>query len=190
MIRNIIFDIGGIITIEKQAKAFDYLSEKEQEELNQIVVFNNKFHEVIKGNITSREYKEILLKENKKYRKEIQEWLDVNKQSLTIPKDEEMIDLIYKLKEKYNIFFLSDMIDITYDYLKDFLEDFNGGVYSYQEHIKKPDEKIFLTLINRYNLDVKETVYFDDRIKNIKTASKIGIKSIKFETINDVINNT
>ena len=82
------------------------------------------------------------------------------------------------------------MIDITYDYLKDLLEDFDGGSYSYQEHIKKPDERFFNTLINRYNLNVKETIYFDDRMKNIEAANKIGIKAIKFETIKDVINNT
>ena len=189
MIKNIIFDIGGIITTEKQAKAFDYLNEIEQEELNKIVIFNDKFREVIKGNITTQEYKEILLKDNKKYKEEIKAWLDIKNQSITIPKNEKVINLIYKLKEKYKIYFLSDMIDITYDYLKDILEDFDGGAYSYQEHIKKPDEKFFKILISRYNLDVKETIYFDDRMKNIEAANKIGIKAIKFETIDDVINN-
>ena len=189
MIKNIIFDIGGIITIERQAMAFDYLNDEEREELNNIVVFNDKFHEVIKGNISSEEYKKLLLKDNKKYKKEISEWFNKEKLSMTIPRNNEMIDLLYELKGKYNIYFLSDMIDITYDYLKDILEDFNGGVYSYQEHIKKPDEKMFTTLIDRYNLDINETIYFDDRMKNINAAKELGIKAIKFETKEDVINN-
>ncbi len=189
MIKNIIFDIGGVITTERQAKVFDYLNEAEQEELNKIVVFNDKFNEVLRGNLTTEEYKELLLKDNEKYKKEIQTWLDKNNQSLTIPRNEEVINLVYKLKEKYKIYFLSDMIDVTYGYLKDFLDDFDGGAYSYQEHIKKPDESFFMVIINRYNLDVKETIFFDDRIENVEAANRLGIKAIKFETIKDIEDN-
>ena len=51
MIKNIIFDLGGVITIEKGAKAFDYLNKKDQEKLNNIVYKNNGFKELILGNI-------------------------------------------------------------------------------------------------------------------------------------------
>ena len=115
--------------------------------------------------------------------------MDINKQYIYNSRNEEVIKLLYELKKKYKIYFLSNMIDITYDYLKEFLNDFDGGVYSYQEHLKKPDEKIFLTLIKRYNINIEESIYFDDRMKNIEAANKIGITAIKFETIDDVINN-
>ena len=47
MINNLIFDIGGIITKEEEAKAFKYLDEKTQKEIDDIVFYNKGFNEVI-----------------------------------------------------------------------------------------------------------------------------------------------
>ena len=188
-IKNIIFDIGGVVTEETGAKAFTHLSKMEIKVLDNIVFYDKRFNEVIKGNLSSKEYTEQLIKENPQYENEIKEMLNPKKQDIYDKINQDIVDLLYKLKEKHHIYFLSNMIDITYDYLERILNDFDGGVYSFIEHTKKPDEKIFLTLINRYNLNVIETIYFDDKIRNIEVAGKLGIKAIKFETIEDVINN-
>lgn len=188
-IKNIIFDIGGVVTEETGAKAFTHLSKMEIKVLDNIVFYDKRFNEVIKGNLSSKEYTEQLIKENSQYENEIKEMLNPKKQDIYDKINQDIVDLLYKLKEKHHIYFLSNMIDITYDYLERILNDFDGGVYSFIEHTKKPDEKIFLTLINRYNLNVIETIYFDDKIRNIEVAGKLGIKAIKFETIEDVINN-
>ena len=188
MIKNLIFDIGGVIIKEVEAKAFDHLSEREQEELNKIVFYNKRFQELAVGNITSEEYKNELIKENKKYEKEIQDLLDMNKQNIFIPKDEKMIRLLYRIKDKYNIYFLSNMIDITYDYLYDFLNDFNGGAYSFIERDRKPNENFYLKLIERYNLNQSECVFFDDRLKNVLVARELGMQAIEFKSIQDVLN--
>ena len=158
-IKNIIFDIGGIVTEETGAKAFTHLSKMEIKVLDNIVFYDKRFNEVIKGNLSSKEYTEQLIKENSQYENEIKEMLNPKKQDIYDKINQDVVDLLYKLKEKYHIYFLSNMIDITYDYLERILNDFDGGVYSFIEHTKKPDEKIFLTLINRYNLNVKETIY-------------------------------
>ena len=188
-IKNIIFDIGGIVTEETGAKAFTHLSKMEIKVLDNIVFYDKRFNEVIKGNLSSKEYTEQLIKENSQYENEIKELLNPKKQDIYDKISQDVVDLLYRLKEKHHIYFLSNMIDITYEYLERILNDFDGGVYSFIEHTKKPDEKIFLTLINRYNINAKETIYFDDKIRNIEVASKLGIKAIKFETIEDVINN-
>ena len=188
MIKNLIFDIGNVIVKEIEAKAFDYLSEAEQKELNKIVFSGKKFQELAVGNITSEEYKNGLIKENIKYEKEIKDLLDPNKQDIFIPKDEHMISLLYKIKDKYNIYFLSNMIDITYDYLYEFLMDFNGGVYSFIEHERKPHEEFYLKLIERYNLNPSESVFFDDRLRNVLVARKLGMQAIEFKSIQDVLN--
>ena len=67
------------------------------------------------------------------------------------------------------------------------LNDFDGGAYSHIEHQKKPNEEFFLTLINRYNIDVNETIFFDDKIKNVLTARKLGMQAVEFKSINDVL---
>ena len=114
--------------------------------------------------------------------------LNKDKLNVFIPKDEKMVKFVYDLKKDYRIYFLSNMIDITYDYLFDFLNDFDGGAYSHIEHLKKPDERFFQILINRYNIKVEETVFFDDRIKNVLAAKKLGIQGIEFKSIEDVLN--
>lgn len=188
MIKNLIFDIGNVIVKELTVKVFDYLSEREQQELNKIVYYDKRFKELLVGNITSEEYKNGLIKENIKYEKEIKDLLDPNNQNIFIPKDEEMISLLYKIKDKYNIYFLSNMIDITYDYLYDFLMDFNGGGYSFIEHERKPHEEFYLKLIDKYNLNTKETVFFDDRLKNVLVARDLGMQGVEFKSIQDVLN--
>jgi len=188
MIENLIFDIGNVIIKELTVKVFDYLSESEQQELNKIVYYDKRFKELLVGNITSEEYKNQLINENRKYEKEIKDLLNPNKQDVFIPKDEQMISLLYKIKDKYNIYFLSNMIDITYDYLYDLLSDFNGGAYSFIEHKRKPNENFYLKLIDRYNLNPSECVLFDDRLKNVLVARDLGMQAIEFKSIQDVLN--
>ena len=188
MIKNLIFDIGGVIVKETEAKAFDYLSESEQDELNKILFYNKRIRELLLGNVTSQEYKEQLLKENSKYKKEIQDLLDVSKQDIFLPKDEQIVELLYKIKNKYNIYFLSNMIDITYDYLNDLLSDFDGGAYSFIEHLKKPDKEFYLKLIDKYNLNIEESVFFDDKLNNVLVARELGMQAIEFKNIQDLLN--
>ena len=187
MIKNLIFDIGGVITKDIEAKAFEYLSESEQEELNKIVFYDKRIYDVLLGNLTCEEYKNQLVKENNKYKKEIIDLLDVRKQHIFIPKDKEMVELLYSLKDKYNIYFLSNMIDITYEYLSDFLNDFKGGAYSFIENTRKPDEKFYLGLINKYKLNVNETIFFDDKLRNVLIARKLGMQAREFKSIQDVL---
>ena len=44
--------------------------------------------------------------------------------------------------------------------------------------MKKPDERIFLKLLNRYNLEAEECLFIDDDDtgRSYETANKIGIK--------------
>ena len=37
---------------------------------------------------------------------------------------------------------------------------FDGGIYSYQEHLIKPNPKIYQLLIDKYNLNKEETIFF------------------------------
>lgn len=186
MIKNIIFDIGNVIVTEKGASIFRHLNLGEQDELNGIIYRNSGFIETLLGNQTTDAYKRYLLRENPKYYDEIQTLLSLDGMPVAMPKKPEMVKLAYALKDKYHIYFLSDMIDITFTYLKDFLADFDGGAYSYQEHVKKPNEAFYQILLQRYNLNPEESFFFDDKPKNIAAAQGLGIQAKVFVDINDV----
>ena len=59
----------------------------------------------------------------------------------------------------------------------DFFKLCNGIIISAQEHIKKPDERIFKILLERYNLEAEECLFIDDDDTNrsYETANKLGI---------------
>ena len=75
---------------------------------------------------------------------------------------------------------------ISYNYVKNTLDAFDGGAYSFQEHIKKPNLEFFKILLNRYSLDPAETFFFDDREKNVAAAKQLNIHSVIFVDVNSV----
>ena len=63
----------------------------------------------------------------------------------------------------------------------DFLHLFEGIVVSGTEKTRKPFSNIYEIILNRYNLIATESIFVDDNIRNIKAASKFGIKTIHFK---------
>ena len=59
----------------------------------------------------------------------------------------------------------------------------DGGVFSYQEHVIKPDERIYQILLERYALLPEETLFLDDNAENIAAAQKLGIHGIVFTNL-------
>ena len=111
-------------------------------------------------------------------------------QEEALPVIKENLEKICELKNKgYNIYFLSNITDVSYSYLNDKLNILNivdGGVYSCKEHLRKPDKEIFDILIKRFDLNKKETIFFDDSLKNVKAGNEYGIKSYVFNSIKDI----
>lgn len=65
---------------------------------------------------------------------------------------------------------------------------FNGGIYSCQEHLMKLDKNIYELIIQRFNLKKEETIFFDDKNKNVVSIINCGINSFVFNSIDDIIN--
>ncbi|MBR2207508.1 MAG: HAD family phosphatase [Synergistaceae bacterium] len=62
----------------------------------------------------------------------------------------------------------------------DFLPLLEGGVFSCDVKLIKPDPKIYETLAKKYNLVPSECVFIDDLEKNIKGAKNFGFHGIQF----------
>ena len=132
------------------------------------------------GDITNDEAIEIINKRNEfKYEKLTQEFLHEWHKKQPINRD--IVEIAKILKNNgYNLFVLSNMANQTYEYFKndEFFSLCTGIVISAHEHVKKPDEKVYRLLLNRYNLNAEECLFIDDDDsgKNYETANKIGIK--------------
>ena len=182
MIKNIIFDLGNVIINYNQKQIINNFTEKE-EEIKYIYneIFDSPEWTLMDlGNITNDEAIEIINKRNGfKYEKLTQNFLREWYKKQPINRD--IVELAKRLKEKgYNLYVLSNMANLTYEYFKndEFFALCTGIVISAHEHIKKPDEKVYKLLLERYNLIAEECLFIDDDDsgRNYQTANRIGIK--------------
>lgn len=182
MIKNIIFDLGNVIINYNQKKIINNFTEKEEEIK---YIYDEIFHApewtlMDLGDITNDEAIEIINKRNEfKYEKLTQEFLHEWHKKQPINRD--IVEIAKILKNNgYHLFVLSNMANQTYEYFKndEFFSLCTGIVISAHEHVKKPDEKVYRLLLDRYNLNAEECLFIDDDDsgKNYETANKIGIK--------------
>ncbi|MCH3940793.1 MAG: HAD family phosphatase [Bacteroidales bacterium] len=68
----------------------------------------------------------------------------------------------------------------------DFFKLFDGMVISGIEKVSKPDPKIYQILLNRYHLQAEECVFIDDNAANIQAAEALGFNAIVFDDIHNV----
>ncbi|MCR5623753.1 MAG: HAD family phosphatase [Lachnospiraceae bacterium] len=83
----------------------------------------------------------------------------------------------------YNLFVLSNASGEFHDYFPKFydLSMFKGIVVSCDVKMLKPQIGIYKYLLDKYNLDPKECVFFDDRETNVMGAKNAGINAVLFE---------
>ena len=87
------------------------------------------------------------------------------------------------MQKKHRLLALTNWSAETFYPAKDsyaFLNYFEGIVVSGDEKIKKPDYKIYQILLNRYNVNAKESVFIDDAMENIKAANDLDFHTIHF----------
>ena len=189
MIKNIIFDIGGVMFDDSTQNISNLLKEDATELCKK--VYGKSFIDCVLGNQEVSDYVETF-KDDSDYEK-IKYILGKNNLHISYPLMQDNFDYISKLKDKgYNLYILSNITRESYKYVKrtiDIDKIFNGGVYSYQEGLLKPDSKIYELIVDRYNLNKNETMFFDDKQKNIDAACEFGLKGVLFRTIEDIENN-
>ena len=60
----------------------------------------------------------------------------------------------------------------------DFLPMMDGGVFSYEEKLIKPDHKIYQRIVEKYSLNAEECVFLDDTKANVEAAIACGFNGI------------
>jgi 2-haloacid dehalogenase len=73
----------------------------------------------------------------------------------------------------------AEKFDLTFPRF-DWLSWFAGIVVSGRERVVKPDPRIYRTLLERYRLDPRTTVYVDDGLTNVETGRHLGMIGLHF----------
>lgn len=191
MIKNIIFDVGGVIFDDKNNNLVNKfnISEEKTKEITKIA-FTNNFQNCMLGYESVADYITTITEKYSDIKYELQYLIDPKFYYETFPLKKDVYNLIIKLYDKgYNLYILSNNTKDSFEYVSSImnLKYFKGIVSSYQEHIIKPNNEIYDLIISRYKLNKEETIFIDDSSTNIEAATKVGIKSIKFNTIEDII---
>ena len=189
MIKNIVFDIGEVLI------GFDYNINQENINVNKlnlandILIKDEMWKEHLKGNNTVLELIDHLKSNNSNLEKEFKELLLKESLLKYIYEIKENIEILKELSLNYNIYLLSNIVKETYENIKEnfeFMKYIKGGVYSFKEHYLKPHKEIYKILLDRYNSIPEETIFIDDKIKNIETACEINMHGIQYKSSKDL----
>ena len=105
-----------------------------------------------------------------------------------IPAGIEILKLCYEKGHK--LYLLSTWEKKSFSILKkknpEIFKLFSGKAISGKTGITKPDKKAYIELIEKYKLDINETIFIDDREENTKAAEIYGIKSIICKSLKTV----
>ena len=100
---------------------------------------------------------------------------------------EPTVRLIKELKERgYKLYVLSNMSKEYIDYLRKLpvFEYFDEQVVSCEVHLGKPNLKFYQYLLDHCNLNPDETIFIDDRKDNVEAAAELGITPFHFDRRN------
>ncbi len=190
MIKNIIFDFGGVLLDWNPRYLYkSYFNNDEEMEHFLADICNGEWNiRQDAGRPFAEAVKELQAK-FPEYAEAIQMYDDDWEKMLKCELPES-IDLLKELKFMgYGIYCLTNWSaeKIGYAFANySFFSLFDGIVVSGVEKVVKPDRKIYEILLERYSLKPGECVFIDDNQDNVDMAKVLGINAIRFDNIGNV----
>ena len=193
ILKNLVFDMGNVLIEWNSEKILKAITEdiNLQDLLRKEVFETGLWVETDEGVKTREEVIEIVTgKLGEDYRNEITQLLRYWYKYVDV--FTKVQDRIIELsKSGYSIYILSNTAFTFYDLVKEgYLPATSvakGMVLSCEEKVLKPDEKIYNILLERYNLDPHDTMFFDDLPKNIWGAARCGINGFVVENESELL---
>ena len=183
---NFIFDFGNVLV---DFKPVEYLSglfsdRSLVEKLYNVVFKSPEWLKMDQGLLTHNEAKEIFCAREPDHQAEI--LLTINNANDIVSRINGTIELLPKLKDLgHRIYYLSNMHIEIRDHLlenHEYIDMFDGGVFSCDINLIKPSPEIYRYIINKYDLIPGECIFFDDVEENVSAAEKEGMKGVLFTT--------
>mgnify|MGYP000849108763 CR=1 FL=1 len=187
MIKNLVFDFGGVIVDIDKNKAirqFKELGVTDIEHYLGLYAQKGIFLEVEEGaidDVTFCEKLSELVGKELSYDEVKEAWL-----SFFLTLDESKLDYIDTLKSNYDLYILSNTNPFIQSWAQSPgfssygrpLNDYFDKIYtSYEIGCIKPHREIFDFMLKDANLNPTETLFIDDGPKNIEVAQELGLKT-------------
>lgn len=183
MIRNVIFDIGMVLKGWHPEKVFTIFEPKVAESVYQAVFGSGYWTQMDLGILEDEELMDKMVASAPQYREEILYFL--NHLSLISERFSYAIPWIDQLKEYgLHVFYLSNYsrhLRKNVPETIDFLPLMEGGIFSSDRKVMKPDQRIYQMLCDDYHLKPEECLFIDDAQANVDGAIAFGMKAVRFE---------
>ena len=177
-IKWVIFDAMGVI-YEVADDVSDLLIPFLRSKNNKIPLkkIYESYIEASLGHITSKEFWNNLgyIEEYPKIEEEfLDHWYTI---------DPEFNEVAKILKKKYKIGMLSNDLKEWSNFLRikyNINRYFDIAIISGEVGYRKPDKKIYELLLEKTNTKSKDIIFVDDKLENLRSASELGINTIRF----------
>jgi epoxide hydrolase-like predicted phosphatase len=189
-IKNLIFDLGGVIINLNNKKTHDALaslSPLKSEEIALSLKESRLFDQHGNGNFTDSEFRNALRSLLQLNASDAEIDHAFNALLCDIPSDR--LQLLKNLSKKYRLFLLSNTNFIHIEKVNEILftcsgitklnELFEKVYYSHEMKLSKPDIRIYQAVLAENKLNPKETVFIDDLAENTEGAKAAGIHAIQ-----------
>lgn len=184
MIKNIVFDLGGVLVDFNPRKVVDrYFEGEDAEFILKNMFFSHEWSEIDRGTLTPDEgfakYKNDLKPEvYDRILDIICNWGDY------MPPFEDTYEVIKSLKAAgYGIYLLSNVPPYFHAMISKVpaLGLFDGFVASADIKMLKPEPEIFNHLLEKFSLSADECIFIDDMRVNVEGAIRCGLHGHCFE---------
>ena len=198
MIKNILFDFGGvIINIDPMSLVHELTSMGIQDgfDFHEYLLEENAYVRLETGTLSPdgfrqmfRDFTGLPLKDDQ-----------INHAWNSIIQDipQKRIDLLERIKKHYRTFLLSNSNPIHYDHYNRYVirqygfgsldEIFEKAWFSFRLGLYKPQLEIFRKILDEGQIMAEETLFIDDSLENVVAAEKTGMKGYHLEEGKDVV---
>lgn len=195
MIKNIIFDFGGVLTLlapEEALKRFKALGVENPEEFLNAYRQQGPFYRVENGDISAEEFcKELeeICHRPISHEEAKEAWV-----GFIASVQEDFLEYLQPLRQRYTLGVLSNTNPFIQSWAcspqftskgKSLDDYFDKLFFSFRLGASKPGEEIYKKMLLQGNMKAEETLFIDDGAKNIEAARKTGINALKVENGED-----
>ena len=196
-IRNLLFDLGGvIINLDRQrcVDALTALGDEKADEMLDLSVQRGTLMDLEEGKISPSDFFKRMRQKIGKAVSDEEIVHALNELLIGIPLDR--FTLLRKLRQRFNVMMLSNTNPIMFDtkiaecFAQEGLSitDYFDDVYlSYRLKSCKPDIAIFKKVIELSRIVPQETLFFDDSQKNLDAAASLGFKTFLVTPDRDIV---
>ncbi len=180
---NIVFDLGGVVfRWDPDAILAEYFPVGEERELVDALVFRHRdWAEMDRGALTYEEAARRGAERTGLDETRLRRFLDGVGPHL-IPMEKSTALLREVKAAGHGLYLLSNMHEPAVSWLEkyNFMKLFDGKIYSCLVGQVKPARDIFQTLLNRFALEPRDTLFIDDTPGNLVEPAALGLGTILF----------